>query len=505
MATRSRRHVTVAPPRYPHLRPPRQVPVSARSEVEVKLESDAAFTWTPGSCRAPLQQFDPVLGAATQLGRGPVTHELMLGIDFGTSSTKVVITDRTQLPVQSIAVPYCQGTGLDRFLLPSRLYESDEGFSLKSGGRSHANLKLALLNEPDVETAQINVTAYLALAIRSARAWLYTERAQLYRHVNLLWGVCLGVPSERISDSLLSKTYELLGRAAWSLAALEGAIDRVTTRKALAAARSGASVDDSLDIRAVPEVVAQMYGFVQSSQFATARQRHFLLIDVGAGTVDAIVFGLNRGADGIVHIEPIMAKVRATGTMNLHRHRMVWWRQHLQDAGAHQRWAREIKAAELSTDEMAAIPQTYLGYWRGVKVELRGGAKCADDEFRKSVRQQFQGVLYRCKDYFGTTDVHLQGLPLFLCGGGSRMQYYGQLGDELRKIDGFKWMSAVRQPLVKPRNLLAPGLGQADFDRLSVAYGLSAVDYGGVRQPPPPVRRQIRRRPGNEPPSKDQV
>lgn len=505
MAKRSRRYEPAAPPRYPHLRPPRQVATPVRSEVRFQMEPDAAFVWKPGARHLAVQHFDPVLGAATQLGHGAVTHELMLGIDFGTSSTKVVITDRTQLPMQALAVPYCQGVGLDRFLLPSRLYETDGVFSLESGKQFHANLKLGLLNGTDAEAAQIKVTAFLALVIRSARAWLYSERVQLYRHVNLLWSVCLGVPSERIGDSLLSNTYETLGRAAWSLASSAGDIDRSACRNALAAARVGSTTDDELEIRAIPEVVAQMYGFVQSSQFASARHKHYLLIDVGAGTVDASVFGLNRDASGIVHIEPIMAKVRATGTMNLHRHRMGWWRQHLQDAGVHQRWAREIETAELSTDEMAAIPQTYLGYWHGVHVELHGAAKCADDEFRKSVRQQFQGVLYQCKDHFGTADVHLQGLPLFLCGGGSRMPYYAQLGDELRRIDGFNWMSAVRQPLVKPRNLLAAGVGQADFDRLSVAYGLSAVDYGGINRLPPPIRRQIQRRKGNEPPSKDQV
>jgi len=44
----------------------------------------------------------------------------------------------------------------------------------------------------------------------------------------------------------------------------------------------------------------------------------------------------------------------------------------------------------------------------------------------------------------------------------------------------FKWLKARRRELGIPGELEAPGLAQVDYDRLSVAFGLSFVDVGTV-------------------------
>ena len=44
----------------------------------------------------------------------------------------------------------------------------------------------------------------------------------------------------------------------------------------------------------------------------------------------------------------------------------------------------------------------------------------------------------------------------------------------------YSWMRVSFRTLNKPSNLDAPGLSRMDFDRLSVAYGLSFLDVGKV-------------------------
>ena len=56
------------------------------------------------------------------------TRELVIGLDFGTSAVKVVIADRST--GHAYAVPFALASGLARYLLPSRVYQSAAGFQL---------------------------------------------------------------------------------------------------------------------------------------------------------------------------------------------------------------------------------------------------------------------------------------------------------------------------------------------------------------------------------------
>ncbi len=69
----------------------------------------------------------------------------------------------------------------------------------------------------------------------------------------------------------------------------------------------------------------------------------------------------------------------------------------------------------------------------------------------------------------------MAGMPMFLCGGGSRSGFYAKLRSDLHSARGFSWFGVTPKPLQKPRGLVAPGLPRAEYDRLSVAFGLSQL------------------------------
>lgn len=95
-------------------------------------------------------------------------------------------------------------------------------------------------------------------------------------------------------------------------------------------------------------------------------------------------------------------------------------------------------------------------------------------------------TLYRAKDYLDQRTI--KGIPVFLCGGGMRMTYYRKLGEELKHFQGVSWLKATARPLAIPNNLQAPGLIREDYDRLSVAFGLSFLEVGLiVRELPKPI------------------
>jgi hypothetical protein len=72
------------------------------------------------------------------------------------------------------------------------------------------------------------------------------------------------------------------------------------------------------------------------------------------------------------------------------------------------------------------------------------------------------------------------GIPFFLCGGGARLDFYQELGDSLRRFHGCSWLSTQKEELVKPDELRAEGVGRVDYDRLSVAYGLSMLNLANI-------------------------
>jgi hypothetical protein len=110
-----------------------------------------------------------------------------------------------------------------------------------------------------------------------------------------------------------------------------------------------------------------------------------------------------------------------------------------------------------------------------------------DSEFlTKRVVKQVRGetVFRTWKDQL-LSQADLAGIPMFLCGGGSRMSLYQRIESHLTPQSGFSWLHAERWTLGFPDDLECEDPIDEDYDRLSVAYGLSRLDVGRVVQAAP--------------------
>lgn len=85
-------------------------------------------------------------------------------------------------------------------------------------------------------------------------------------------------------------------------------------------------------------------------------------------------------------------------------------------------------------------------------------------------------------------------IPVYLCGGGSRHSLHQRL-TQANNHSFYSWMRVSFRALNKPSNLDAPGLSRLDFDRLSVAYGLSFLDVSkvvkAIPRPPGTLRGRL--------------
>lgn len=439
------------------------------------------------------------LGAEAQAhgGRWTDEREIAIGLDFGTSSVKVIVGD----PVleKAFAVPFSEEADIRRYLLPSRLYETAEGFGLNGlGGNVYRDLKLALLADPDDVEAQIRVAAFLALVIRHARGWLLSEHRDVYSQSNILWKLTVGLPSaHHLQDERQGLLFQRVALAGW-LAASSGkqglgrnAVSAVLARAAeLLRGAEPANPSEDVEVSVVPEIAAQIYGYVASNRFDKQARNLFLMVDVGAGTVDSSLFQVKAGRGGRFGFTFYTTEVQPNGVMNLHRDRMQWWEGALaKAAGDFKPNPSLFQLNKFSTDRMTSIPEAYTGYFSNVSVAFRDGVQDPDQNFfMKRVVSQVRGkTLWRTwKDNF-LSQQDLSGVPMFLCGGGTRMTFYRDLEHEMGHMDGYTWLNVVPRPIEVPRRLIAPGLSPQEYDRLSVAFGLSFLEVSEVIKAVPPA------------------
>lgn len=376
--------------------------------------------------------------------------EIVLGVDFGTSSTKIAarLPYEAGSPAYAVPVPpFAQAEG-HPYLWASRLWlASDGAFSLSPlpGAAVCCALKAGLMANPrgpvmSAMAAQANAEeatcAFLALQVRQARGWLATERAMSMQRGRVTWSYNFGFPAASLNNSSLRDRYQRCIAAALSLADHPVDVTLATTRAALAAA---ASCDTGQLERAhaalIPEIAAAVSGFANSTMLDDGL---YAIVDVGGGTVDCCTFNLYKGRDGAARCPIFAAEVAMLGAE-------VW-------------------------------------------------PECADDPplanyFRWDLdRRQWSVIWETKKNRDPLSERWVQGLPVFFVGGGIRSAVHhastGNLDAWLRRhssdAGGVRLMR-----LPPPENLDHVLCDAAEVHRLAVAVGLSlpAVDMPEVTLP----------------------
>ena len=218
-----------------------------------------------------------------------------MGLDFGTSSVKVVIGDAAL--DKSFLVPFNDAVGLGAYLLPSRLYQTDDKFSLVGGSQSHRDLKLSFVASPSDVNNQVRLVAFLALVIARARGWLFSAQRNTFKNTEIIWRLSVGLPAASSLSNDLAQRLQRLVAIAWRCAGCpqlltEGGITQMVNEV------EPSDVNGSVEVEVIPEIAAQIYGFVVSTAFDRKATNIYLMVDVGAGTVDSSLFRVKPARGG---------------------------------------------------------------------------------------------------------------------------------------------------------------------------------------------------------------
>jgi len=400
-------------------------------------------------------------------------QQLVIGLDFGTAYTKVVIGEQRI----KYAVPFQHFSSEDNpFLLPSKLAIINQQEECLFGDITNSvqiidDLKMRFLNRDFSEVSKVYIASYIALVLRFVRGWLLDTHRAVYKGRQLNWMVNIGLPTANYDDEELSKAYGDIVQTAWGISVLPGPITIPRVREYLykivihpeKIPEPYASRFLNRDlITPLPEFAVQLAGYVRSPR---RQESLHLLIDVGAGTFDITSFNIYRDRESGEDLYPIFAnEVKQLGVRFLLAHREA-----------------KIEGCKPLFSPFGAIPQDNE-FSRSAGIELEE-LESIDRSFESNVSKLILEVLQYTKEKRYRIYTQWQnGVPTFYCGGGASVDFYRII---FRKFEErsppFKF---TRIRLDAPEDLEHPGLPENTYDRLSVAYGLShdPFDIGEIRK-----------------------
>lgn len=411
--------------------------------------------------------------------------DVVIGLDFGTSATKVVIQAHGLPGNPAFAVDF---GGLAHssmpYLLATRLWVSEDGtcdLTRHDNARQITDLKLELFSDSEnlnsttgpsgqALSSEGVAVAYLALLLRFARQWFLESKRNVIGHLSRInWGVNLGVPSACIEDNEENDRFQRVGKAAWLLSVTE---PEITLGKAQDRLRQIAEVPDyferdpdglACDFAIIPEIAAGAIGYAFSD---LRREGLHLMVDVGASTLDVCSFVLHS-PEGGDRYELLTADVKRLGTIRLHHERIR------AVSGAYASHAEELRDKHDPMKPISADKNGYLISQKSTLAAIDEGEAKLKETCERVIRSVVRDAWIRRDPYAAAWKSEL---PVLLIGGGGKAEFFSEIVDELhpwlRKFKGNNGTNAL--PVEIPKSVCPKTF---EHDRLVVAWGLSHQEF----------------------------
>ncbi|MBW2065689.1 MAG: hypothetical protein JRJ03_12280 [Deltaproteobacteria bacterium] len=412
--------------------------------------------------------------------------DIVIGFDFGTSCTKIVLQDT--ILRNAFAVPFVdKGHQNNVYLLPTKLGFTKHGECKIAGlnEQGRGGLKYQLMTNPERSAhvkaesrLQTNVSAlvsaYIALALRKARLWFLENFQTDYGKNSIRWHFNLGIPTRNYDDRSIYVAFLRAAYAGWWLSIQEGPVTVHAANDAFAKAMAG-EFDPGLNpgvINIVPEVAAEVASYARSYRRQSGLH---MIVDVGAGTMDIATFRL-ESTEGGDEYGFLWAEVCDYACKKLHDYRLDYAKKYLDH------WITELSKIDETFPEIPSSPDKYVP--PALDRSLVEADRCFLEEAKKAI-SRVAAISYTKKD--PNASEWKSGVPLFLCGGGANLSIFKEqlvrkAEDMLKNYEIARFQS---RSLTKPENLRAEGLRQNEYHRLAVAYGLSFFydDIGKIVPP----------------------
>lgn len=421
-------------------------------------------------------QFPEMIGEETRL--------VVMGLDFGTSCSKVVI----RIPGMGIITPIkFQTDNGNSYLHPTKIYSTEDGelfINATTGATESYNLKIPFIKRAGINETDVNTTAqeeekekavgYLAYVIGLSRRYFMEQHRETIKYFKIDWNLNIGIPSAGFDNENEMEIFKELALAAWWVSTQES---NITSELVLEGIQRAASIDYSLDIHrdavnVVPEIIAQVSGYAKSDQ---GKDGLYILIDIGASTLDVSTFIIEEKEEEI-HYKFCSAITSALGAYELHLRRLSIF----------EKFKGFTLIDSLTNEPMSPVPEILSDYLSPENVLKLKEPYEEEEEIARECRKVIRKSWKMAKD--GEERNHpdfKQGITTFLCGGGHKLRFYNMAVKEIdydftynQNFGSFRLIE-----LPTPGTLKSQGIDTEDYHRISVAYGLSLFisEFDNVR------------------------
>ena len=370
--------------------------------------------WVPSQSRARGVEGPGRTAKMQFAGHGVESADLVVGVDFGTLSTRVVVRSAFVGDGRAVPVRWRVRRGLPPHFLPAALQEGpNDDLTLPSSWNDleEPNLKTALMDHPNDLTARARAAAYLGLVLREARAYVLATQEQAYGSYQLRWAVHLGVPSAGYDDQEVKAAFLRVARAAWILSRRSESPTLETAMAVLDRAGNAEIIASDPDLTAIevyPEIAALVVGYARSRR---RREGLHVMFDVGASTIDICGFGL-RNHQGDDQYSLYTALVERIGIRELHRQRMDAIKA--TNAG-------QLLGAPGALDPFSEVPAAGAEYVSAPAAPLHKALDRLDERYTADCTRALMKVLMDLRRWRDPNSPAWKiGLPVFTAGGGAR-------------------------------------------------------------------------------------
>lgn len=465
-------------------------PIKARPGVSFKPYFDRA----PKSRRITIDE-DP---CKTQLAHhSDIEAEMVIGLDLGTATTKVVIGDLANK--QFFAVPFVsEPATVSDYLAPTAILKDAENNIVIDSADNPGitrDIKLNLMREKNTKNtdAVLHMAGYIAQIVRYSLRWFISEHADQYRDTKLLWTLALGLPADSARQQALEQRFRLAAitgaQAAISDATRINSTDLGTLLQQIKSDR-GRFDERELGagkgiIAVVPEIAAQVVGFYRSRRWDPNRPISFLM-DIGAGTLDAAVFSLTdfeKDSDSERSFNCFTCRVSELGGLRLHCERIEWLINNLPaDLSGLEQAVKYLNKLKQLNGATGVVPDNIDDYINHIEIISGATNKNPDQKYKDRLyKNVYTDVLLAARPkakYF-----EWKNLRTLICGGGAKCGFYHKSFIDHYARENNTFVRLELEPPEPPENLQAPGLPSAEYHRLSVAYGLAQGTQWSYRWP----------------------
>ena len=408
------------------------------------------------------------------------TTQLVIGLDFGTAFTKIIVGRGKTV---KFAIPFEKNEYSENpYILPCRFFITSNGVCRLNNVNGQTktteikDLKMAILFDSLTDVKKIEIIIFLALTFRHTRQYILNTKFDIFKDEYLDWVINVGLPAEKWENPYINKIYKEIVVSAWNISVQSGPINRDTIKVF-------DELEDSIHpdkIQLFPEFVAQVMGYIASP----LRQPDLhILIDIGAGTVDTVIFNVHKDKHGGPVLPIFVRSVQIAGTeilVNKRTKKDKYMLNLFNDIPDNGKFCQLLK---ITLDELNEVDKPLSDLLRK---KLSENFEYAEKKHPKSKRwtKNNRGSSKWWKR-IRTIRRKDPGIPLFFCGGGSNCEFYTNVFDVLFGESYKQHCKIVKKDLPIGSSLDAPKLNKSDYHRLSVAYGLSfePLDFARIKIP----------------------